>query len=240
MAKLLVVDDDVGTLGWMVPALEAKGHTVRGMTQATQALDTLRDWTPDLIITDIFMPEMDGLRFARLTRHYHGVPVMFISIARREAEAVIAGAVGYVQKPATAAEVRSEVERVLGRSAERNTIVIVDDDADTRELFHACLESRFEVLEAEDGAAALAIMKTRRIDLAIVDVHMPVMNGVDLIRNMRATPELEQVPVIVQTSDRGALGAPIWRDLHVAMAMDKRDFPGWLLGQIEAHVADLR
>ncbi len=238
MAKLLLVDDDAGALGWMAPALASRGHVVHTATSAKRALDELQSWRPDLIITDIFMPEMDGITFARLTRRYHGVPVMFVSIAKKEAEAVIAGAAGYVQKPATPDEVRAAVDRVLGRRADRNTILIVDDDPETRELYHDFLEPRFEVLEAEHGAAALALMKVRRVDLAVVDIHMPVMNGLELLRTMRASPELEQLPVIVQTSDRAALRAPVWRDLRVSMLVDKRDFLSWLLAQIDAHLAE--
>lgn len=239
MAKLLLVDDDQGTLGWMAPALEARGHVVRGVASPTEALGAMDEWTPDLIISDIMMPEMDGLTFARIARRHRGVPLMFVSIARKQAEAVIAGAVGYVQKPATAAEIRAAVDRVLGRRAERNVILVVDDDADLRELYRTFLEPRFVMVDAEHGAAALDIMAARRVDLAIVDVHMPVMNGVELIRKMRATPELAEVPVIVQTSDRSALTAPVWRDLRVSQLIDKGDFLEWVAGQIDAHMEEM-
>ena len=49
------------------------------------------------------------------------------------------------------------------------------------------------------------------IALAIVDVHMPVMNGVELIRAMRADPRFALIPVVVQTSDRAAARAPSGR-----------------------------
>ncbi len=238
MARLLVVDDETDTLAWMVPALGAHGHEVRATSGASAALETLEGWTPDLIIADILMPEMDGLTFARVTRRHRGVPVMFISIAKKQAEAVIAGAIGYVQKPATAAEIRAAVDRVLGRRAEKNTILVVDDDDEIRDLYQTVFEPRFTVVTAENGAAALEVLQARHVDLAIVDVHMPVMNGVELIRRIRATPELVQLPVIVQTSDRGALQAPVWRDLHVAQLLDKSDFIDWIMRQIAEHVGE--
>src|SRR5690606_11154354 len=107
----LLVDDDVGTLGWMTAALVTRGHDVRGCSSPADALALLREWPPDLVISDIVMPDMDGLTFARLCRRRHGVPVMFVSIAKRKAEAVIVRAIGYVSKPATADEVRAAVER---------------------------------------------------------------------------------------------------------------------------------
>jgi CheY-like chemotaxis protein len=231
-----MVDDDAGALAWMVPALESRGHIVRGFSQGQAALSAMETWTPDLIIADILMPEMDGLTFARLTRRYRGVPLMFISIAQKQADAVIAGAVGYVRKPATADQVRDAVEQVLGRGAERNTILLVDDDVEILGLYQTFLEPRFAVVCAVNGLAALEVLAARHVDLAIVDVHMPVMNGAELIRRIRSTPALAQLPVVVQTSDRGALAAPVWRDLQVSRLINKIDFLEWLNGRIGQHV----
>lgn len=237
MARLLLLDDDEGTLSWMAAALRASGHDVRTFTTAQAALDAIGSWKPELIVSDILMPEMDGLAFARVVRAHGQVPVMLISIAQKRADAVLAGATGFIQKPATAAEVREAVERVLGRGAQRSTILIAEDDDDIREIFACALEPRFVVVGAPDGKRALEILRTRAVDLVITDVHMPVMNGVELLRAMRADKALERVPVIVQTSDRCALRAPVWRDLQVAQLVYKPDFFDWLERRIESHTA---
>jgi CheY-like chemotaxis protein len=236
MAKLFIVEDDQGTLSWMSAALATLGHDVRGAVDPRVALEAVSTWRPDLIITDILMPEMDGLTFARIVRRHEKVPVMFVSIARKEAEAVLLGAVGYVQKPATATEIREAVTRVLGHPEARNTILVVEDDPDVRDIYRTCLEPSFEVVDAENGRVALERLRKRKIHLAIVDVHMPVMNGIELIRAMRADPTLQRVPVIVQTSDLTALRAPIWRDLHVSQIVEKGAFLDWLNTQIVEHL----
>jgi CheY-like chemotaxis protein len=243
MSRLLLVDDDAATLEWMAPMLEVRGHEVRGFTSASAALSTLKEWRPDLIISDMLMPEMDGLTFAHMTRLCHGVPIMFVSVAKLHAEAVLAGASGFVQKPATAADVRAAVDRVLGRGVEHNAILVVDDDSSTRELCRMVLEPRFRVLEADQGETALAALAHSRVDLVITDVHMPVMNGADLIRKMRADPATALIPVIVQTSDQSVLGAPVWRELQVSQVIDKMDFITWINQQIGFHLgqsAELR
>lgn len=240
MARLLLLDDDEGTLAWMTAALEGLGHEVRGFLSGREAVEALEAWTPDLIISDILMPEIDGLAFARLARRYGRVPVMFVSIAKKQAEAVLSGAVGYVQKPATAKELSDAVERVLGRGRglRLNTILIVDDDADVCDLYRSFLEPRFIVLEARHGREALDLLHVRPVDLAIIDVHMPVMNGIELIRAIRADSAFERLPIIVQTSDQSALRAPVWRDLQVSQLVDKRDFLQWLNRRIEAHLQE--
>ena len=236
MAKLLLLDDEPEALEWMTAALAELGHEVRGYESGRAALAQLKEWRPDLIVADILMPEMDGFAFARLVRAHEGPPVLFISIVMDRAKAILAGAVGYVQKPAAADEVCAEVERVLGREAGRASILVVEDDPDTRELYCMFLVPYFDVAEAEHGAIALDLLRQRPFDLVITDIHMPVMNGVELIRAIRLEPALEQIPIIVETSDRAALTSPVWRELKVASRIDKLEFLRWLDGHINARL----
>jgi CheY-like chemotaxis protein len=232
MAKILMLDDDAEALMWMGAALETHGHQVTKCTSARAALESLEKATPDLIVSDVLMPEIDGIAFARLVRSRASVPLIFVSIARREAEAVLAGAVGFVQKPASANDIRSAVQRVLGEGPRRSIVLVVDDDPDARDLYRAFLETHFGVLEAENGQKALEILKTERVDLAIVDVIMPGMNGVDLVRAIRADPSLDALPILVQTSDPDAARAPVWRPMRVARVMDKSEFGLWVDEQV--------
>jgi CheY-like chemotaxis protein len=227
MAKLLLLDDDEQATTWMAAALDSRGHEVSAYSSARAALDSLERSAPDLIVADILMPEIDGVAFARLVHLHRNVPIMFVSIAKRQAEAVLAGAVGYVSKPASARDIRDAVERILGEGARKNVILVVDDDADVLALYRDFLESRFEVRGALNGLEGLREMQTHRVDLAIVDVHMPVMNGVDLVRAMRADSTLQALPVIVQTTDPTALRAPVWKALQVAKVLDKMRFVDW-------------
>jgi CheY-like chemotaxis protein len=238
MAALLVVDDDEGTLVWMAAALAGAGHVVRTAGSGRAALEAVEAGKPDLILADIMMPEMDGFAFSRLVQA-HRVPVMLVSALQKEAEAVLRGVAGYVRKPVTAAELRAAVDRVLGASA-AGAVLLVDDDPDIRECMRLILAPRFSVLEAGDGREALAVLAAHEVALLIVDVHMPVMNGVELVRTIRDDPALRALPVIVQTGDRAATRAPIWTDLHVEQTVLKSDFIAWLLAHIEDHLAAAR
>jgi CheY-like chemotaxis protein len=233
MSKLLLLDDEPATLEWMTAALTGFGYEVRAYQSGRDALRDMHGWRPDLVIADILMPEMDGFAFARAARSQAGPPVLFISIAMKQAEAILAGAVGYVQKPATAPEIRAAVADVLGHAPRRATILVADDDIDTRDLYVKFLAS-FDVLEADDGAQALALIRRRPVDLVITDFHMPNMNGLELIRELRADPKLERVPVIVQSSDPVALTSPAWAELNVAYKLDKLEFLRWLRQTIDA------
>ena len=161
---------------------------------------------------------------------------MFVSIATKEADAVLAGAVGYVRKPATAREIRDAIANVLGNAARKVTILVVDDDTTARELFAHALRPAFDVLEADDGLTALRALRAHAVDLVITDFRMPLVNGAELVREMRADPDLQRIPVIVQSSDRAALTSPLWQDLGVAYQLDKHEFFSWLRASVDARL----
>ena len=77
------------------------------------------------------------------------------------------------------------------------TIAVVDDDKETRDLLKDLLESEgYEVLSYADGVRALGAFETRPLDLAILDIRMPHMDGIELLRRLRQTSDM---PVIFMT-----------------------------------------
>ncbi len=84
-------------------------------------------------------------------------------------------------------------------------ILVVDDSTTMRQMVSFTLsEAGHEVTEAVDGQHALAEAKARRYDLVITDVNMPVMNGIDLVKSLRAIPEFKFIPILVLTTEAGA------------------------------------
>ena len=83
-------------------------------------------------------------------------------------------------------------------------ILIVDDHADTRHVMARLLRHNGHAAEtAADGAAALEAMKSARPDLVLLDYNMPGMTGLDVLQEIRATPELADLPVIMFTAMTG-------------------------------------
>ena len=68
----------------------------------------------------------------------------------------------------------------------KSKILVVDDEMDIRELVRYYLDKEgFDVIEAENGKKALDIIENEYIDLAIIDIMMPIMNGFDLVEEMK-------------------------------------------------------
>ena len=81
-------------------------------------------------------------------------------------------------------------------------ILIVDDEPDERFLLRRMFEQAgHKVIEADDGAAALAIVRSSPPDLIVTDMMMPVMNGAELIRRLRGDPATAGIPIMASTGD---------------------------------------
>ncbi len=88
------------------------------------------------------------------------------------------------------------------------TVLIVDDLQDNRELLRQMLEDHsIGVILAEDGAAALRTLHDQEVELVLLDIMMPVMDGLEVLRRMRADDALRRIPAIVVTahSEEGLL-----------------------------------
>ncbi len=82
-------------------------------------------------------------------------------------------------------------------------ILVVDDFATMRRIVKGLLQELgyHNIQDAEDGAAALAKLKTERFDLVVTDWNMPVMTGLELLKAIRAEPSLKAIPVLMVTAE---------------------------------------
>jgi two-component system chemotaxis response regulator CheY len=82
-------------------------------------------------------------------------------------------------------------------------VLVVDDFATMRKIIRNVLKQiGFEdIAEAEDGAAALQILKTEKVGLVVTDWNMPNMSGLDLLRKIRQNSQFAEVPVLMVTAE---------------------------------------
>jgi two-component system chemotaxis response regulator CheY len=84
------------------------------------------------------------------------------------------------------------------------SIIITDDSSTARMITRRCLEiagfKEASVLEAKDGQEALELMKSNQVDLMIVDLNMPNMDGRSLLKRIKSSPRLNHIPVLVISS----------------------------------------
>ena len=118
--NVLVVDDEAQITRVLKTTLSSQGYGIRTAADGKQALQEMKGWSPDLVITDLRMPNMDGLELCRAIRAESRVPIIVLSVKGEEAikvESLDAGADDYVTKPFNVNELLARVRAALRRAA---------------------------------------------------------------------------------------------------------------------------
>lgn len=84
----------------------------------------------------------------------------------------------------------------------KKKVLTVDDSRTMRDMVSFTLKGAgYEVVEAADGQQALGVIGANKVDLVITDLNMPVMDGLTLIRRLRATPAHRTLPILMLTTE---------------------------------------
>jgi len=116
---ILVVDDEPQITRVLRTSLEAQGYDVRVANDGETALEIVKDFTPDLGVTDLAMPRMNGIELCRQLRKISQVPIIVLSVRGDEhskVEALDSGADDFVTKPFASGELLARIRAALRRS----------------------------------------------------------------------------------------------------------------------------
>src|SRR5919109_4650696 len=120
-SRVLVVDDEPQITRVLRTVLTSQGYSVRTAAEGEAALTSFSEWHPELVITDLYMPHMDGVELCRRIRAISNVPIIVLSVKGEEGtkvEALDSGADDYVTKPfgtdELLARVRANLRRTVG------------------------------------------------------------------------------------------------------------------------------
>ena len=192
-----------------MPILEDDGYEVRSAYDGDEAVALARQLQPDLVITDVEMPKLDGYGVCKALKDDPAlahVPVLICSSLGEATDlerGFDAGADDYLVKPVIPEELSTRVRAlVLGSlPASRERVLVVDDSPAQRHYVADCLARQgFVVITAENGKIALDKAQALRPALVVSDYEMPVMTGFELVHALRRDPELRQTPVIMLTA----------------------------------------
>jgi len=118
-SRVLVVDDEPQITRVLKTVLSSQGYQVRTAAEGESALASFTEWHPELVITDLYMPRMDGVELCRRIRAVSSVPIIVLSVKgeeRAKVEALDSGADDYVTKPFGTDELLARVRAALRRS----------------------------------------------------------------------------------------------------------------------------
>jgi two-component system KDP operon response regulator KdpE len=129
--RILVIDDEPQITRVLRASLSAQAFDVRIANDPQEGLRVFEEWAPDLVITDLMMPEISGVEVCRAIRAKGSTPILVLSVRENErskVEALDAGADDYVTKPFGIQELLARVRAHLRRAPERATAAIETGD----------------------------------------------------------------------------------------------------------------
>jgi CheY-like chemotaxis protein len=227
---VLIVEDDPTFASILLEMAHEQGLKGVISSAGSGTVAMVRKMRPSAITLDLGLSDIDGFVLLDLLRHdpdTADIPVHVISGAEQAAHALTLGAAEVTEKPAdreqlgalfrSIAEAARSMRKKSKPSARRaarpikreaipelagSRILIIDDDIRNIYSLTSVLESHdVEVLHAERGAEGISILQASpEIDVALVDIMMPDMDGYETMRRIRGTPEIAGVPLIAVTA----------------------------------------
>lgn len=237
---VLAIDDDPRVLDVLRPILEPAGYRFMTAMRGREGIELAADERPDLIMVDILLPDITGFEVIdalMADERTRDVPLIVLTAADltdaerhqlKERVSALAEKGDFTRDAVLAA-----VNRATGRGAQPNSgcvsrpVVVIDDHDMNRELIRALLErAGYSVVEAEDGESGIETVRRIRPALVFLDLAMPVMDGFETVRRLKADPDTADIPVVALTAlamrddERRALDAGC--DAYLTKPIDRK------------------
>ena len=203
------------------------GNKIIATNNPLTAINTLTTRTINLIVLDADYNGLDMLRRIRRDSRFMEIPVIMMSgSTRRElvAEIFSLGVSDYIAKPCEPKDIIERVDKVLGNKSEsapaagaktqtatRFSILLIDDDIFDLRQEREAIKSKLpcELMTAQSAVEGMKVLENRTVDLILVNLDMPFINGFKFLSLVKDTDKLKNIPVIIMTDaqDSATIGA---------------------------------
>jgi CheY-like chemotaxis protein len=213
MSTILVVDDERLVCDLLRSVLSRYGHDILTASNGREGLELFKKHRPRFTLLDLRMPVMNGIEVLKQIRTIDPQAAVMVLTAwgsdALQQQARQLGVVDFLSKELSLDTLVEKMERTLPRPAQEapaaqavapagvpkvapaapgdgDSILVVDDEAQIRDLLKRFLSLRgYEVQVASDGQQALKMVEQEAPQLIVLDVYMPGINGVEVLRQLR-------------------------------------------------------
>ena len=202
---VLVVDDEINIRALLRQELEAVGYIVAEAKDGMEAISQAKKDTPDLIILDVMMPEMNGFDVAAVLKNdpvTMAIPIIILSIMEDKERGYNLGVDRYITKPVDTDALLREVSGLLSQETSNKKVLVVDEHESTLHTLSEVLEAKgFRVAEARNEDEAVEKVKSEKPDLIIVD---ELSNRHEVVRMLRYEKGLENILFVLLAEEKAA------------------------------------
>lgn len=213
--RVLVIDDDPDQLLMYKVAFAGEGFDVQTTDSGEEGLKLALENKPDAILLDIHMEDKSGLDVLRELKQSDktkSIPVLIFtnfSKGQFEVTAKDLGAEMFIIKTEKLpGEIVKDVEGIIGRAPKSvpqpkkrsENVLLVEDNPYHREMYTTKFYlAGFSLITAVNGEKALEQVKKNKIDVILLDLALPGMNGIDVLKALKADDKTKDIPVITFT-----------------------------------------
>lgn len=199
--KVLVVEDDYATSKLLSNYLHKWGYEPTIVNSAEQTIKVIQKEQFLAILMDIVLPDANGLELLQKIREISSAkstPVIVCSVEAEQQKAFLMGAVEYFVKPIN---YKYLIEVLTNyRLRKDSNILLVDDDIPSLNLLKEAVERNgFKAIAFSDSTRVLDSIQNIHLDLAIIDLDMPEIDGIELIEKLKSFELFKNLPIIIYT-----------------------------------------
>lgn len=198
---ILIVEDNRETAFASSRYLSTAGFQAHTVSSVGEAKAFIAQARPSAIILDLLLQAETTWEFLReLKGGNPPIPVLVTSVSDDEHKVYGLGADAFLVKPFQPEAMIAEIIK-LTSELERPRILLIDDNEISRYLLREHISpSLYEVFEARDGREGLRLALDLKPALIFLDFYMPDLNGMEILKDLRSTPELTKIPVILHST----------------------------------------
>lgn len=199
---ILVVDDDINIRELLRQQLESEGYNVREAKDGVDAINQIKTASPDLILLDVMMPQINGFDVAAIFRndpHTANIPIIMLSITENKQRGYYIGIDRYLTKPIDTEKLLQEIGSLLSQGISSKKVLVVDQNASTLKTISDVLQTQgYNVIEASDPQECINKARLAKPDMIIIDALFS-QESADLVRTLRFEKDLENVLFIIMS-----------------------------------------
>ena len=200
---VLVVEDNREALFIYEKYLKGTQFQVIPAKDLKEAHQALREFRPVAVILDVLLQGEHSWELLQELKHAPstaGIPIFVVTVVDNREKAIALGADGFHAKPVDRSWLIQQLDAIAKRLAQRQVLVIDDDEVSRYVLKTVLGQAEFRFFEARGGNEGLRRAREAHPDLIILDLAMPDLSGFEVLKRLKEDPRTAGIPVIIHTS----------------------------------------
>ncbi|HEV7674496.1 MAG TPA: response regulator, partial [Candidatus Angelobacter sp.] len=204
---VLIVDDEPTARELLMNYLGPQGYVVITADSGKVALAKAKEFRPDVITLNMLSPGQTGWMTLYELKHNPetaDIPIIVVSVVDQKGMAFTLGASEYLVKPVARETLLAKLAQYVGSSRDGvSRVLVAEDEVTTMRVMEGILKGAgYEPVPARNGKEAILVLERMRVDLVLLDLQMPEMDGFEVIRRIREHPQWRDLPIFVLTAKK--------------------------------------